>query len=189
MKIDFAKGKWQEADLTRAYSFRFTETPKQHQGSDHIYTDVNPEHREGFDNISFLTKEKYTAGVRAELHCAFEALGCPEIIIVPADETCSDGAVRYGACFEVVLWKNGINVWRHYREEGKCFWHRRLGISKDVAENEIHSLAVEVKPAELLITLDGNETVLHVDDLPQEFHMGLTMCEGIARAYDFEVKA
>ena len=179
MKISFAKNNWSDKELLTAYSFRFTETPVFKQEEDHIATCVNQAHREGFDNISLLTPEKFTCGVKATLHCAFEDLGCPEIIIVPEKERCEDGAVRYGACFELVLWKNGINVWRHYREEGKCFWHKRLGMSFSNEENKIHELTLLVKKQELEITLNGQKTILRTEDLPEHFHLGLTGCEGI----------
>ena len=188
MYIDFSKGCWEEKEFTTCYSFRFTETPRFTQEADHIRTAVNPEHREGFDNISLLTRDTYTAGVTATLHCAFEGLGCPEIILAEKMETCEDGAVRYGACFETVLWKNGINVWRHYREEGRCFWHLRMGLEYPVEEGKIHELRVQVLEQTLVIWLDGQKTTLRTEDLPKSFHMGLTGCEGIVRLYDWKVE-
>ena len=187
IKTAFGQGKWNPQDFIQAYSFRFTETPDFHQLPDCIAGDVNPSHREGFDNISLLTKETYTVGAKAEIRCAFEGLGCPEIILVEAPELCVDGAVRYGACFEVVLYQGGINVWRHYREEGKCFWHLRMGLGYPVAENQIHTLRVEVRENYLDITLNGQKTSLRVEDLFPRFHMGVTVCEGIARIYDMQV--
>jgi len=189
MLIDFSKGCWSDADLTTAYSFRFTETPTFTQEQDHIRTAVNPQHREGFDNISLLSKETYTAGVTATLHCSFDALGCPEIILVENLEDCADGAVRYGACFETVLWKNGINVWRHYRDDGKCHWHLRLGLTYPVAEATTHELTVQVQEQALSITLNGQNTVLRTEDLPERFHIGITACEGIVRLYDLKIEA
>ncbi len=188
MKLNFARGAWAGDELLEAYSFRFTEIPGLKQADDCIFSDVNPTHREGFDNISFLTKETFSAGAKARLVCAFEDLGCPEIILVPEYEKCDDGALRYGACFEAVLYKDGINIWRHYREDGKCFWHRRLGLYKPVSEGVKHELRLEVSSDELLIELDGWQTMLHVDDLPERFRFGITMCEGIARCYEFEVE-
>lgn len=176
-----------EQTVLTAYSFRFTETPRFTQKEDHITTCINPKHREGFDNISLLSKNKYTYGAKATLHCAFEDIGCPEIILVPEMEQCDDGAVRYGACFEVVLWKNGINVWRHYREDGKCFWHKRLGMEFSNEENKIHALTLEVLPQEFVITLNGQKTTLHMEDIPEKFHLGLTGCEGIVRLYDMTI--
>lgn len=188
MYIDFSKGCWEEKEFTTCYSFRFTETPRFTQEADHIRTAVNPEHREGFDNISLLTRDTYTAGVTATIHCAFEGVGCPEIILAEKMEQCEDGAIRYGACFETVLWKNGINVWRHYREEGRCFWHLRMGLEYPVEESKIHELRVQVQEQALVIWLDGQKTTLRTEDLPKTFHMGLTGCEGIARIYDWKVE-
>lgn len=183
-KVDFSIGGWSEESIITAYSFRFTETPEFTQKNGYITTCANKDHREGFDNISLLTQERYGRGVEITLRCAFEVLGCPEIIIVEKMEDCEDGAVRYGPCFEVVLYKNGINVWRHYRENGKCFWHKRLGMEFPVTEDEEHTLVVMVQEKTLLIKLDGQKTVLRVDDLPEAFHVGLTGCEGIVRFYE-----
>lgn len=100
MKISFAKdGNWKEQMFT-AYSYRFTETPEFTQLDDCITTAVNPDHREGFDNISLLLNEPSTLGVTATLRCSFEDVGCPEIILVEEPEKCDDGAIRYGDCFE-----------------------------------------------------------------------------------------
>ena len=188
MKISFAKdGNWKEA-LTQAYSFRFTETPDFTQLEDCISTAVNPDHREGFDNISLLSKERFETGVTATLRCAFEDVGCPEIILVEEAEQCSDGAVRYGGCFEVIPWKNGMNVWRHYREvNGCCHWHIRLWLTFELEENRIHELTVQVLDKQLVITLNGQKTILRTEDLPHRFHVGVTACEGIARLYDLEI--
>lgn len=188
MKICFGREKWNEENVQRAYSHRFTETPDFTQYDDCIASAVNPEHRKGFDNISLLTREKYTVGTKAVVHCAFEGLGCPEIIFVEKPEVCDDGAVRYGACFEVVLYENGINVWRHYREDGRCFWHKRLGLEYPVAENEVHELSVEIRENYMDITLNGQKTSLRVEDMFPEFHVGITVCEGIARVYDMCVE-
>ena len=188
MDISFAKGSnWQE-HLFTAYSFRFTETPVFTQLNDCITTAVNPEHREGFDNISLLSKERYTLGVTATLRCAFDGLGCPEIILVEEPEQCEDGAIRYGDCFEIVPWKNGMNIWRHYREnDGCCHWHLRLWLTFPVAENDIHELTVQVLDKQLHITLDGQKTILRTEDLPNRFHIGVTGCEGIARLYSLKI--
>ena len=188
MQIDFSKGKWTEDRIMTAYTFRFTENPSFTQEADHIRSAVNPEHPEGFDNISLLTRETYTVGTTVTARCGFEGTGCPEIILVEQPELCVDGVVRYGACFEIVLYRNGINVWRHYRERGKCFWHQRLGVEYPVAEHTVHELRVQVRTNELHIWLNGQKTILHTEDIPETFHVGLTACEGIARLYDLKIE-
>lgn len=187
-KYSFADEAWREG-LSLAYSFRFTETPDFKKGRDCITTGVNPQHREGFDNISLLAGEVYRAGVRASLRCAFQGLGCPEIIIVKKPERCDDGFIRYGECFEVVLWKNGVNVWRHFMDSDyKCSWHKRLGIDMPVSEDEIHELVVEITQDYITFSVGGISSSLRTEDLFDEFYLGVTACEGIVRLYDFTIE-
>ena len=187
-KIYFGDAAWKK-ELTQCYSFRFTETPDFTQNADHISSGVNKDHREGFDNISLLSPQPFTAGVKASLRCAFEGMGCPEIIIVEKPEKCEDGAVRYGACFEVVLYKNGVNVWRHFMDEAdhRCYWHKRLGLEMPVAEKEIHQLDVEVTKDSICFAVDGISAQLRTEDLPESFYIGITGCEGIVRLYDLQI--
>lgn len=174
-------------DLFPAYTFRYTQAPEITQENNYITTRVNKNHPEGFDNFSLLSKERYKIGVKAELNCEFEGIGCPEIILVKNPEKCDDGVFRYGECFEIVLYKEGINVWRHYRENGRCFWHKRLGVNFDVSENEKHKLSLEVCENYFKIKVDDSSMELRVEDIFDDFHVGLTACEGIVRAFDFAV--
>lgn len=188
MQITFSQDSGWNEKLMTVYTFRFAETPPFIQEQDHIRSGVNPNHPEGFDNISLLTRDRYTSGVTVAARCGFEGTGCPEIILVETPEQCPDGAIRYGACFEIVLYENGINVWRHYREGGKCFWHQRLGVEYPVAGGQVHTLQVQVLEKELVIFLNGQKTILHTEDIPEKFHIGLTACEGIARLYDLKIE-
>lgn len=185
----FAKDMWLEEKVQRAYSFRFTETPAFVQEDDCIGSGVNKAHREGYDNISLLMREKYGSGVRAQITCSFEGLGCPEIIFVGETESCPDGATRYGACFEVVLYKDGVNVWRHFMDEGhRCRWHKRLGVKFPVAQGVKHTLSAEYRDNYLHVSVDEMQFALRVEDMFESFHVGLTVCEGIAKVYDMQVE-
>ena len=188
MQINFSKDSGWQYQLQTVYTFRFKETPPFIQEEDHIRSGVNPAHPEGFDNVSVLTPKVYAPGVTITARCSFEGLGCPEIILVPEPEICPDGATRYGACFEIVLYENGINVWRHYRENGECFWHQRLGVEYPVAADAVHELKVQVLKDELHIWLNGQKNILHTEDIFENFHLGLTACEGITRLYDWDIE-
>lgn len=184
----FADDGWRD-ELIQAYSFRFTETPDFKREGDHITTAVNPEHREGYDNISLLCKEKFSVGVKATLRCSFDGLGCPEIIIVKKPETCDDGAVRYGECFEIVLWRSGVNVWRHFMDgEHKCSWHNRLTLEAPMNEGDIHELRVEIKTDYISVEVGRVKFKLRTEDLFDSFYVGVTACEGIARLYDLSIE-
>jgi len=184
----FAEAVNDREGLIKAYSFRFTETPDFKQECDHITTAVNENHREGFDNISLLYPKPCGEGVKVKLRCAFDGLGCPEIILVKKPEKCSDGHIRYGECFEIVLWKNGVNVWRHFMDENyKCSWHKRLGLGVSVAEGEIHELCAEVMKDKIVFSVGEIRAELRTEDLFENFYVGATACEGIVRLYDLSV--
>lgn len=185
----FADNSWEEG-LTQAYTFRYVETPDFKQQADHVTSSKNPNHKEGYDNISLLSKETYGAGVKARLRCSFDGLGCPEIILVKKPEKCDDGAIRYGECFEIVLWKNGVNIWRHFMDENyKCSWHKRLGLTMPVSEGDIHELYVETKENYITFSVDGVTATERTEDLFDSFYVGITACEGIVRLYDFEIES
>ena len=183
----FADDKWKD-ELVMAYSFRFTEAPVFKQKADCITTAVNSEHSEGFDNISLLCPDIYNAGVKVSLKCAFEGVGCPEIIFVKKPEECDDGIVRYGECFEIVLWKNVFNVWRHFMDESyKCFWHKRLGLTIPISEGKIHVLKAEVVKDGIIFEVDDVKAELRTEDMFKDFHVGVTACEGIVRLYELTI--
>ncbi len=186
-KINFSNKTWQEK-LNMAYSFRYTDSPVPCQLADCIQSGVNKDHPEGFDSMSFLFSEKYSVPVSVRLECEFEGCGCAEIIIVPEAEKCPDGVLRYGACYEVVLFKDGLNVWRHFYENGKCFWHKTLGVDFPVAEKERHTLEVIVKENYIDVSVDAMSFSLRLGDLPEKFHTGFTTCEGVVRLYSAELE-
>lgn len=188
--ICFGKDQWSREEFALAYPFRLADTCAcgYIQEESCISGGKNPEHSEGFDNFSLLTRETYGYGSRIVTHSSFEGRGCTEIIFVPEMEVCPDGVNRYGACFEIVIYKNGVNVWRHYRDDGRCHWHKRLGLEFPLAGGEIHTLRAEVQKKYLIFELDGTKTILRADDFPEKFHLGVTCCEGIARIYDMEIE-
>ena len=186
MKISFSKNAWTAGELVYAYSYRFEETPVFVRKPDCIENRQNPGAVYGFDNISLLTPEKYGPGTRLSTRCAFEDLGAPLLVLAPWMERDSRGVNRYGDYIEVVLWRNGVNVWRMWRRNGEVTWKQLLGVDFPVAEGETHTLSVAVGTDALEITADDRKLLLAVDDLYPEFHVGLNACEGINRFYEFE---
>ena len=188
-KISFAAKAWEDSGLVYAYTRRFPQTPVFTQHFDHVENRADPEGPGGYENISLLTERKYQAGTTVTSTMEFEGLGAPIIMFSETMERDEDGTLRFDDYFEVVLYKNGINVWRHFRTDGVCSWHKRLGIQYPVAAGEKHLLSVEVKERMLCITLDGQTNFLRVEDLFESFCLGVTACEGIARLYEFSVES
>jgi hypothetical protein len=191
MTINFSKGAWNTDEITYAYTYRFADTNKFLQNEDCIENAENPDcPADGYDYLSLVTKEKFEVGTKITTRCSFKGKAAPLFVICDALDDCEDGHKRYGNYFEVVLWKNGINVWRLWRkEDGSVTWHKRLGAEIPFAEDEIHTLSVEMKENYLAITADGIKLNLRAEDLFPSFHLGITGCEGPCRFYDMTVES
>lgn len=187
MKIEFKKDLWNTKELTYAYSYRFEETPAFIQKDDCIENLQNPDAVYGFDNISLMTKGTYGSGTKLSTRCAFEDLGAPLLVIADKLETDGRGVVRYGNYLEVVLWKNGVNVWQMWMENGEVTWRQLMGVEFTVSEDEIHTLSVLIEKDTLHIEADDRKMLLYVENLSPSFHLGLNACEGINRFYDLEI--
>jgi len=189
MKLDFSRGAWNTDDVTYAYTYRFPGTPEFHQTDDCVENRQITEEIYGCDweNISLLSKQTYSAGVRIETRCAFFDLGAPLITI--ADRIYDEnGENKYGDYIEVVLYKNGINVWRMRMDENKkVTWKKMLGVEFPVSEGEIHTLAVDVTTDGLKIAADEHRIFWRCEDLYKSFHLGIDACEGLNRFYSMEI--
>ena len=187
-KTTFAKNTWNLDNLTYAYSYRFEETPEFIQKDDCVENTKNETAVYGFDNISLLTREKFGPGTKIYTRCAFEDLGAPLIVIADKIENDSRDVVRYGDYLEVVLWKNGVNVWRMWMEHGEVTWKQLLGVEFPVSESDIHTLSVTIEKDTLHIQADDRTMQLYIDQMYDSYHLGINACEGINRFYDMSIE-
>lgn len=188
MKIDFSRGAWNTDDLTYAYSYRFEETPVFVQCDDCVQNQRNSDARYGFDNISMMTRKAYAAGARITTRCSFEGDGAPLIVI--ADKMFVDprGVVRYGEYIEVVLYQNGVNVWRMWMKDGKVTWKKLMSVEFPVTHGDIHQLTTEITSDRLNIEADARKMSVLIDPMYHSFHLGINACEGINRFYDMVIE-
>ena len=195
MHLSFAKDRWRTGEFTYAYSRRFEETPVFTQRDEYVESLADPAAVYGYENISFVTAEKVPVGTKITTRCAFFGDGAPLILLAKDLEADSRGVLRYGDYFEVVLYKNGINVWRLRQdpagkpENGYVVWHKRLGAEFPVAEGVPHELVVQTAENTLKITVDGSHSLtLRTEDLFPSFHAGIDACEGINRFWSLDVE-
>ena len=87
----------------------------------------------------------------------------------------------------MVLYKNGINVWRMRYRGGKVTWKKLLGAEFPVSTGEVHELTAVVGEETLRIEADGRVMTLLLEDMYPSFHAGIDACEGINRFYDLEI--
>ena len=189
MNILFKENSWNQDSLTYAYSYRFEATPVFVQKADCIENTKNEDAVYGYDNISLLTKETFGPGTKLTTRCAFEDLGAPLLVIADHLSTDDRSVVRYGDYLEVVLWKNGVNVWRMWMENGEVTWKQLMGVDFPVLEHEIHTLSVTIEADTLYIEADDKKMQLYVDNLYPSYHLGINACEGINRFYSLSISS
>lgn len=188
MNINFARNAWvPERELVHAYSYRFDDRPVFTQFDDFIGNKADPNGPGGYEYVSILSRQQYGAGTRITARCSFEDDGAPLIVLADKLYADPDGTLRYGDYLEVVLYKNGVNVWKMQYRGGKVTWKKRLGVQFPVTTGDIHTLTVEVGEETLRIEADGQVMTLLVSDLYTSFHVGIDACEGINRFYGLTV--
>lgn len=186
-KIHFTKGNWEDS-LIYAHSYRWEETPEVIQEEDCVVNVKNPDTEQGFDNISLMTREKYGVGTRLTTTCSFEKTAAPLFVIADEFYENEDGVLKYGDYLEVVIWKYGLNVWQMYMEDGICKWNQLMGIEFPLTEDEPHVMSVEILDEAIRMEVEGRVMLLRVENLNKTYHVGVNMCEGITRFYDFTIE-
>ncbi len=187
MNINFARNAWNTDDITYAYSYRFEDVPEFTQFEDHVENRADPNGSGGYEYISVMSRKQYGSGTRITTHCSFEDDGAPLIVLADKMYTDPRGVVRYGEYMEVVLYKNGVNVWRMWYREGKVTWKKLLGVQFPVTTGDIHTLSVTAWEDNLRVEADEHTMTLLVPDMYTSFHAGIDACEGINRFYDMTV--
>ncbi|MBO5256320.1 MAG: hypothetical protein J6C42_02315 [Clostridia bacterium] len=187
MTIHFSRNAWSSDDLVYAYSYRFTDRPVFTQFDDHIENKADPDGPGGYEYISILTPRQYGTGTSVSTHVSFEGDGAPLIVLADKLYREPDGTLRFGEYIEVVLYKNGINVWRMWYRDGKVTWKKLMGVQYPVTTGELHTLTVTAGEEGLNIAADDRTMSVYIPDMYRSFHAGINACEGINRFYDMTV--
>ena len=187
-KISFTPGSWENAGLNYAYSWRFPELPTFVQEPDCIVNSEAPGTPQEFDYMGLFAPDTYSVGTKLSVRCSFEDLGAPMLVISPTNEIDENGILRTLDYYELVIWKNGLNVWHLHTEDRNVTYYKVLGATFPLTEHDIHTLSVEIRQNRLLLQVDDRKLELFVHDLPDTFLLGYNACEGICRLYDITVE-
>ncbi len=188
LRITFGPGEWENTGLVYAYSWRFRELPRFRQEKDCIANSAKQGDPGDYDYMGLMLPETYTAGAKIGIRCAFEEAAAPMLILSGENETDENGILRTLEYYEIVIWKNGLNVWRHHTERRNTTHYKVLGAVFPLRQEEEHILNMEVREKRLVMDVDGHRLDLFVHDLPDRFTLGYTACEGICRLYEMTVQ-
>ena len=188
MKISFADKSYRDEGIVCANSYRWHEVADFKEEADCIVNGQSDALATGYDNASLMLTEPYTGDVLIQTRCSFDAWGAPLIVISEDLAKDADGVWRYREYYEVVLYEEGVNVWRMTtNEKDEVTWKKMMSVSFPVAPKEIHTLAVRVLGDTLEILADGHEMSVCLPDLFARYFVGIDACENINRFYDLSV--
>ncbi len=186
MNIQFTKGNWEDR-FDYAYTCRFPFAPKLVQEADCVRNSASSGMKDGFDYTSILLKDKYGKGTEMSLTCSFEEYGAPLLVFPKSLWQDEEGHLRYGDYHEVVLYKDGINVWDLYMVNGEVKWNLLFSSDFRVQENAKQTFQVKLLDKGLKITVGDRAYYVRIGNLPAEVYVGITACENINRIYEFSI--
>ena len=136
---------------------------------------------------SLVYKDKLSGDVVLSSTMAFTPAQAPLIVLAPDLPTDAQGQPQYHQHWEIVLFDQGVNVWRHAWTDGKPSYvlaaFARFPLVKDTKYQLVVTL--NQKKKQMTVTVAGQTFGYHDELLPQEFYAGITGDEGINRFYDF----
>lgn len=188
MKCVFKAGNWSMNGLTHAFSVRFDAMPALTQQDEYLENLPSSASNDGYAYVSLVTKDKVHPNVKISTRCSFLDRAAP-LVVLPKNLVEKDGRAYYSDCLEVVIWKNGINVWKLWEaEDGTVKYHILMCLEKDLEPDVIHDLSVEIQQEYFVITVDGFRVSLRCEEIYDSFHLGITGCEGPCKFYSMEIE-
>lgn len=197
----FAQGAWNSNDWQLVKSARWDNVGGWIQRADHIENETPADataeemrrkrHAETY--TSMVLKKTVKGNVTLTSTMSYEERMAPLIVIAPTLGRSKKGHPEYREHWEIVLFDEGINVWHFIPRNGKPWWKKSAYVRFRTKPKTKYKMMVRIKKTSkgkmLSVFLDGKEKFGYVDDsLPEEFHVGITACEGVNLFYDFSVR-
>ena len=133
-------------------------------------------------------KKKITGDVTVTSTMAFAYKMAPLIVLASDLSENAKGQKQCSERFEIVIFDEGINVWRHFVKDGKLTYRKAAFASFRLEKDTKYRLEVKKTGKTLTVAVAGH-TFGYIDDaLPESFFVGITGCEGLNRFYDFTVR-
>jgi hypothetical protein len=137
---------------------------------------------------SMVYKEKITGNVTISSTMAFAHKMAPLIVLAPDLPENAAGQKEYAEHFEIVVFNEGVNVWHHFVKDGKPTYRKAAFASFPLEKDTSYTLEVKKTGKTLTVSVAGHTFGYIEEALPDNFHVGITGCEGVNRFCDFAVR-
>ena len=141
--------------------------------------------------VALVLNRKFTGNAVISSKMSFDHRMAPLIVIAPELGKSKEGLPEFREHFEVVLFDEGINVWRHLYKDGKPSWYKAAYLKTSYLPKTVYDLQVELRfvkqGCQMILKCDGREFGYLEMNLPDAYYAGIIACEGRNRFYDFKV--
>lgn len=118
---------------------------------------------------------------------AFADRMAPSIVLGTLTDSARPTHKQYRESYEIVLWDNGINIWRQSLPEGRVEWTLLAFLTFTCLPDTRYTLRVCREGDTLHLQVADHLFGLLVTTLPASCYVGITGCEGVNRFYDFQL--
>lgn len=196
----FAEGKWNPADFLQVKSSRWECIGSFKQEKEHI-VNACPADADAESMLNKRAPETYAAMIyhqeltgnhTVSAAMSFDYRMAPSIVIAEKPELNAKGHPEFRTHYEIVLYDQGLNIWRHWFVDGKQVW-KKVGFLKTTFEpKKTYTLTVSIQytPRGPVMTVSAGDHSFGVLDpeLPKNYYAGIVACEGVNRFYDFKIE-
>ena len=187
---EFKKNTWNNDDFMYVYS-PICKDFKEFIQEDNCISNSFNEKINDYDYISMVTKQKYPKGTRISTRCSFDKFGAPLIVLTDSIDNIKSRNI-YNFHFEFVAYEDGFNVWQiipfPQRPERPIDPTKICRTLFKIEDKSIIDLSVEVTEKSFIVTVNGIGSEIWNDKIPENFHVGITACEGINKFYDLTIE-
>ena len=198
-RCSFSRGDWDPNDWIVVKSPRWDHFGTWVQSEAYIRnetpTDAKPEDmistRAAETYSSMVLSRKFAPDITIRSTMEFTHRMAPLIVIAPELGRDDKGRGEYREHYEIVIYDKGLNVWQHGFKDGKPWWQKIAESGFALKPDIRYKLAVSVSKNQhgkmLSISVGGHNIGILRESFPDEFHVGITGCEGDNHFYDFQV--
>lgn len=137
---------------------------------------------------SMVLKDKVKGDVTITSTMDFAHRMAPSIVLAAKLAKDEKSLTQYHEHYEIVLFDQGVNVWRHVYADGKCSWEKRAYLRFPLEKDTRYTLSVTKKGKQLIVAVNDVTFAYRDDALPDACQVGITGAEGVNRFYDFTVR-
>jgi len=196
LDISFAQGKWDSDMFLRARNPYTDVYGDWVQEADYIANKI-PDGCTSADGlgprgdefyVSLITKDKVKPAVKISGRMSFYPQMAPVLSFCNQFRLRTDGDYAFDKQIEVVIYNEGINVWRHFGPLVEPNYVRICYANFEMFPDTIYNLEVEINDAEMKISVADTIIGCYVPELTEPFHTGILASEGLNRFYDLTVR-